>query len=120
MLKGETIPLYGKGDTRRDYTFVGDIVSGVRAALDYDREKYAIINLGCGRTISLDDMVSALEEVLGVRAKVERQPEQPGDVRQTWADIDTAREALGYAPSTSLIEGMGAFRDWLSETGDLK
>lgn len=115
MLGGETIPLYGEGDTRRDYTFIADIVSGVRAAIDYDSESYSIINLGCGRTVSLAEMVAALEEVLGVKALVDRQPEQPGDVRQTWADIGRARDLLGYEPTTSLVDGMAAFRDWLLE-----
>lgn len=117
MLAGEQLPLYGDGDTRRDYTFVGDIVAGVRAALDYEREKYAIINLGCGRAISLGDMVAALQDVMGRTASVERAPEQPGDVPQTWADISKARTELGYVPRTSLREGMTAFRDWLLADG---
>lgn len=117
MLEGEAIPLYGHGDTRRDYTFVADIVSGVRAAMDYAGEPYTIINLGCGRTVSLTEMVQALEEVMGMDASVDRAPEQPGDVPQTWADISKARSELGYAPTTSLREGMTAFRDWLLDEG---
>lgn len=113
MLKGQVLPLYGQGDTRRDYTFVSDIVGGIRAALDYDRTDYTVINLGCGRTVSLMDMVEALEDVLGLDAQVDHGPEQPGDVRQTWADITKAKEELGYEPRTSLREGVAAFRDWL-------
>ena len=113
MLRGEKLQIFGKGDTRRDYTYIADIVSGVRAALDYDRQKYTIINLGCGRAISLGDMVQALERVMGVSAGLERTGEQPGDVPQTWADISKAREELGYDPRTSLEEGMGRFREWL-------
>ena len=115
MLAGDVVPLYGQGDTRRDYTFVADIVAGVRAALDYDREPYAIINLGCGRTVSLREMLAALEDVMGMSARVDHGPEQPGDVPQTWADISRAREALAYEPGTSLHDGMTAFRDWLLE-----
>jgi len=115
MLSGDTVPLYGQGDTRRDYTYVSDIVAGVRAALDYQRERYTIINLGCGRTISLLDMVHALEQVMGTPARVDHGPEQPGDVPQTWADISKARAELGYEPRTTLLEGMAAFRDWLLE-----
>jgi UDP-glucuronate 4-epimerase len=115
ILAGEPIPLYGQGDTRRDYTFVGDIVAGVRAALDYDEQPYSIINLGCGRTVTLAEMVSVLEEVLEREAKIDRLPEQPGDVPQTWADISVAREKLGYDPRTSLREGVAAFKDWLLE-----
>lgn len=113
MLAGERVPLYGQGNTRRDYTFVADIVSGVRAALDYDRERFTIINLGCGRTISLLDMVAALEQVMGIEAAVDYGPEQPGDVPQTWADISKARAELDFEPRTTLVEGMAAFRDWL-------
>ncbi len=117
MLRGEPITIFGDGHTRRDYTYVGDIVSGVRAALDYDRERYTIMNLGCGRAISLADMVEALETVMGRQATVERTGEQPGDVPQTWADISKARAELGYEPRTSLVEGMAAFRDWLLTEG---
>jgi len=113
MLRGEQLPIYGDGDTRRDYTFIGDIVEGVRAALDYDRERYTIMNLGCGRAISLSDMVQALQKVMGLQATIQRTSEQPGDVPQTWADISKARAELRYEPRTSLEDGMAAFRDWL-------
>jgi UDP-glucuronate 4-epimerase len=115
MLGGEPLPLFGAGDTRRDYTFVSDIVSGVRAALDYEGERYTIINLGGGKAISLLDMVQALQEVMGIEAAREHEPEQAGDVPQTWADIGKARRLLGYEPRTSLLDGMAAFRDWLLE-----
>jgi UDP-glucuronate 4-epimerase len=115
MIAGDSIPLYGDGGTRRDYTFVGDIVAGVRAALDYDGERHSIINLGCGRTVTLGEMVAAVEDAFGIRAKIDRLPEQPGDVPQTWADISVARERLGYDPQTSLRDGVAAFKDWLLE-----
>lgn len=116
MLAGKAIPLFGDGTSRRDYTFVADIVTGVRAALDYDAEPYTIVNLGCGRTVSLMEMVQALEEVLGVEARIDRQGDQPGDVPQTWADISKARALFGYEPTTTLIEGVARFREWLIET----
>lgn len=115
MLAGDVVPLYGQGHTRRDYTFVGDIVQGLRAALDYEGERYAIMNLGCGKTVSLVDMIAALEDVMGMRARIDPGPEQPGDVPQTWADISKARRELGYEPKTSLHDGMAVFRDWLLE-----
>jgi UDP-glucuronate 4-epimerase len=115
MLAGQSIPLYGDGRSRRDYTFVGDIVEGIRAALAYDRERYTILNLGAGRTVTLVEMVETLERVLGVRARIERLGEQPGDVPQTWADISRAEERLGYRPKTSLEDGLIAFRQWLEE-----
>jgi UDP-glucuronate 4-epimerase len=117
LLRDERLTLFGDGHTRRDYTYVADIVSGVRSALDYDREQYTIMNLGSGHAISLADMVRALEKVMGIEARVERSAEQPGDVPQTWADISKAQSALGYEPRTSLEQGMTAFRDWLLEEG---
>jgi UDP-glucuronate 4-epimerase len=115
LVRGERIPLFGRGDTRRDYTFVGDIVSGVRAALDYEAERFSIVNLGGGVTVTLAQMVSTLEDVLGIEALVDRQAEQPGDVPQTWADITKARRELGYEPTTSLREGVAAFKSWFLE-----
>jgi UDP-glucuronate 4-epimerase len=119
MARGESIPLYGDGGTRRDYTFIGDIVSGIRAALDYEGAPYSIMNLGRGATVSLADLVAALEDILGVEALIDRQSEQPGDVPQTWADISKARAELGYEPRTSLRDGIAAFVEWLRGEGGL-
>jgi UDP-glucuronate 4-epimerase len=119
MSRGERIPLYGDGGTRRDYTFIADIVAGIRAALDYQAAPYSIINLGRGDTVSLANLVSALEDVLGIEALIERQPEQPGDVPQTWADISKAQAELGYEPRTSLRDGIAAFVEWLRDEGGL-
>jgi UDP-glucuronate 4-epimerase len=113
ILAGEEIPVFGDGSTRRDYTYVGDIVSGILAALNYSGSRYEIMNLGNGNAVSLDDMIRALETVLGRKAIIKRLPEQPGDVPQTYADISKARELLGYAPRTTLVEGMAHFRDWM-------
>ena len=118
MLAGQPIPVFGDGSTRRDYTFVGDIVQGVRAAMDYDRSMYEVINLGNNRTVSLAEMITELERTLGVEARIERLPEQPGDVRETWARIDKARTLLGYQPRMPFATGVGLFTEWLraSET----
>lgn len=113
MLAGEPVPFYGDGTTSRDYTFIDDIIAGVRAALDYQGSSYELINLGNNRTISLAEMVRALEETLGVQAKLDRQPQQPGDVPRTWADIGKAARLLGYAPKTSFREGLRRFVTWL-------
>jgi UDP-glucuronate 4-epimerase len=115
MLAGVPISLYGTGDSRRDYTYVGDIVRGVRAALDYRDEPYVIINLGGGRTVTLTELVSALENALGTKALIEWQGDQAGDVPQTWADISRAAEKLGYEPRTPLEVGLSEFRSWLLE-----
>lgn len=113
MLKGLPIPLFGDGSTRRDYTFIDDIIKGVRAAMAYDASRYEVFNLGNNQTVTLNEMVSGLEQALGVRAVLERRPEKPGDVPQTWASIDRARQLLSYEPSTSYPEGVRRFAEWL-------
>ena len=110
-LQGEPIPIYGDGTTRRDYTYVGDIVRAVRAAMDYREESYAVMNVGSGQPIRLNDMVEALEDVLGRTLDRTHLPEQPGDVPQTWADIRRAQTRLGYEPHVDLREGIRRFLD---------
>jgi UDP-glucuronate 4-epimerase len=113
MLAGEPVPLYGDGSTRRDYTYVGDIVAGLRAAMRYDRTPFEIINLGNNHTVSLMELVRELEGVLGLTAVIDRRPDQPGDVSQTWANIDKARRLLGYEPATAFAEGLRHFAEWI-------
>lgn len=113
MVAGEPIPVFGDGSTRRDYTFVADIVAGVRRAMMYDRSLFEVINLGNNQTVSLTELIEALEDVLGVKASIDRQPQQPGDVPQTWAAIDKAHTLLEYDPRTPLRQGLTAFVDWL-------
>jgi UDP-glucuronate 4-epimerase len=113
MLASQPIPVFGDGSTRRDYTFVGDIVRGVRAAMVYDGSMYEVMNLGNNRTVSLMELIAAIESALGIRARIEHLPEQAGDVPQTWACIDKARALLGYDPQTPLATGIEHFADWL-------
>lgn len=112
MLRGEKIPVFGDGSTRRDYTFVGDIVAGIRLAMQYDQSPYEIFNLGNNHTVSLAEMIETLEKTLGIKAGIDRQPMQPGDVPQTYADLEKSRRLLGYAPKTSFPEGVAAFAEW--------
>ena len=114
MLGGRPVPMFGDGTTRRDYTFIDDIVAGVRSAMAYERTRYEVINLGNNETLSLADMIRGLETALGVSATIQRLPEEPGDVPQTWARIDKARALLGYQPRTSYDEGLRRFADWLA------
>ncbi|HEX2949391.1 MAG TPA: GDP-mannose 4,6-dehydratase [Armatimonadota bacterium] len=116
MLKGDEIPVFGDGSTRRDYTFVADIVHGIRAAMTYDKSNYEIINLGNNRTVSLKQLITSLENALGIAAKYRSLPTQPGDVPQTWADISKAHMLLGYQPQTSLEQGLACFADWLRKS----
>ncbi|MDZ4796650.1 MAG: GDP-mannose 4,6-dehydratase [Bryobacteraceae bacterium] len=120
MTAGYPIPFYGDGSTRRDYTFVDDITSGIAAAMNYTSSGYEVFNLGNDRTVTLKELVSGLEEALGVRAAIDWQPEQPGDVPQTWADISKAKRMLGYNPATTLQSGLARFADWyLNSARDL-
>jgi UDP-glucuronate 4-epimerase len=109
-----SVPLYGDGSTRRDYTYVDDIVSGIRAAMDYTASGYEVFNLGNHRTVSLLEMISVIEDALGARAVLDRQPEQPGDVPQTYADIGKARALLNYEPATDFRTGISRFVSWLA------
>src|SRR5215471_2789019 len=109
---GKSIPVFGDGTTRRDYTYVDDIISGVRAAIDYDQSNYEVINLGESRTVELRELISLLERALGKKAQINRQPLQPGDVPQTFADIEKARRLLNYDPQTQIEDGIRKFVDW--------
>jgi UDP-glucuronate 4-epimerase len=109
---GRPIPLFGDGGTRRDYTYIDDITSGVRAAMSYDQTMFEIINLGESQTVELGRLVELLEQSLGKRAVIERQPGQPGDVPITCANIDKARRLLGYDPQTKIETGIKRFVEW--------
>ncbi len=111
---GEELPLFGDGGSRRDYTYIDDIVSGVMAAMRVN-PRYEIINLGESRTTSLTSLVSLLEIALGKKAKCRFLPEQPGDVPVTYADISKATRLLGYQPSTPIEEGIRKFVSWFQD-----
>jgi len=111
ITNGETIPFYGDGNSRRDYTYVEDIVAGVRSAMDRD-DGYAIYNLGGAATTSLSALVEQLAEILGKPAKLDRQPDQPGDVPITYADVSLAERELGYRSQTPIADGLTKFCSW--------
>lgn len=113
--EGKPIPVFGDGTTRRDYTFIDDIIAGVRAAIDYAGSEYEVINLGESRTVELRELISLLEKELGAAAKIDHQPLQPGDVPQTFADVTKARRLLGYNPQTQIEEGIHRFVEWFRE-----
>jgi UDP-glucuronate 4-epimerase len=112
--EGKPIPVFGDGTTRRDYTYIEDIIAGVRASIDYTASDYEAINLGESRTVELRELISLLERELGRPAVIERQPMQPGDVPQTYADISKARRLLGYNPQTQIEEGIRRFVQWFN------
>ena len=99
--RGEPITVFGDGSSRRDYTFIDDIVAGVVAAIErITPGVYEIYNLGGTVTISLGELIETIETIVGKRAVIERKPDQPGDVPITFANVERARAALGYQPTT--------------------
>lgn len=110
--EGRPLDQYGDGGTERDYTYIDDIVQGVRAALFYEERPFEIFNLGESETTKLRDLIAAIEAALGKKAEIRRLPEQPGDVPRTFADISKARKLLGYQPTTKISEGIPRFVEW--------
>ncbi len=109
---GRPIPVFGDGTTRRDYTYIDDIIAGVRASIDYDASDYEVFNLGESQTVELNQLIALLEKELDRHAIVERHPLQPGDVPQTFADVEKARRLLGYDPRTKIEDGIRRFVEW--------
>lgn len=113
--ENKPIPVFGDGTTKRDYTFIDDIVSGIRAAIAYDKTPYEIINLGGGEPVSLSRMIEVIERTLGKKAIIDRKPMQKGDVDKTVADIRKAERLLGYNPQTRFTDGIAKFIAWWKE-----
>lgn len=112
MSEDKPIPMFGDGTSRRDYTYIDDIISGVVGAMHYDSSLFEIINLGGSNTVELRRLVELLENALDKRASIDHQPEQPGDVPLTFADVSKARRLLGYEPSTPIEPGIERFSEW--------
>lgn len=115
---GKSIPFYGDGSTKRDYTFFTDIIEGVVASIDRDLG-FEIFNLGESATTTLAELVGHIEKALGRKAVLDRQPMQPGDVEMTCADISKAKKLLGYNPHTPVEQGIPAFVEWYKANSDL-
>jgi UDP-glucuronate 4-epimerase len=109
--RGEPVPMFGDGTTRRDYTFVGDVVDGIIRAVDQCTGHH-LYNLGNSHPIVLTDLVDAIALALGKTPIIQHLPEQPGDVRQTYADISRAANELGYAPKTPISDGLARYIAW--------
>ena len=129
MMKGEPIDVYNNGDMMRDFTYIDDIIEGVVRLLDQpatsspdwkadtpdaasSNAPYRIYNIGNNNPEQLMDMISYLEEAMGKKAVINYKPMQPGDVYQTYADIDALEQAVGFKPSTSLQDGLQKFTAW--------
>lgn len=109
---GETIELYGDGSTKRDYTFVLDLVAGISSAIEIQPPGFEVVNLGRSNPVTLHEMIETIESALGKSAKIINKPMQNGDVPYTYADIDKARRLLNYEPTTSFETGIIEFVNW--------
>lgn len=115
MINNEAIPLFGDGTTKRDYTYVSDIVDGIMASINWVQNNtnvYEIFNLGNSNPVSLIDMIKTIEKKLEIHAIIDKLPMQKGDVDITYADISKANTILGYQPKVSFDEGIENFITW--------
>ncbi len=116
IYEGKPVPVYGDGSSRRDYTYIDDIINGLNASINTELS-YEVLNLGESKTIGLTELINIIEENLNKKAKIEWLPLQPGDVPITFADISKARKLLGYNPGVDIKEGIKRFTDWFTEHG---
>ncbi|MDF1526637.1 MAG: GDP-mannose 4,6-dehydratase [bacterium] len=114
IINGDPITLFGDGSSRRDYTYVDDIIDGVIRSLDRV-QGFEIFNLGESRTVGLLEMVSILEDAIGLKADLRYEPDQPGDVPITYADVSKAGRVLGYKPAVPIEEGIRRMVKWLKD-----
>jgi len=115
LLHGRPITVYGDGTSRRDYTYVDDIVDGLVRAIGREFG-YEIINLGRSDTVVLNDLVTILEQAIGCTATIEHQPERPGDVPATYADVEKSRRLIGFDPQVNIREGSRRYIEWYRRT----
>lgn len=115
LLKDEPITIYGNGTTRRDYTYVNDIVEGIIGAMHYSETNYELVNIGNNQTIQLIDLIKELELAFQKPAKLVFMDEQEGDVPATFADVSKAYNLFGYKPKWEIREGLREFANWLKE-----
>ena len=122
MIEGKEIPMFGDGTTSRDYTYIDDIVDGIKKScyyVMYNNDVYEILNLGNSSPISLKEMIDVIGKVVGITPVIKQLPMQLGDVDKTYADISKARKLIGYNPKTSFKEGIQNFVNWYKENQEL-
>lgn len=115
--EGKPIPVFGDGTTRRDYTYIDDIIAGITAAMNYNASPFEVINLGESQTVELRYLIELIEKALGKRAIIDRKPVQAGDVPITFADVSKAQRLLGYHPRTKIEDGIKKFVEWFKNQG---
>lgn len=114
IIEGREIEKFGDGTSKRDYTYIDDIVKGVVTALDRNH-RYEIFNLGNSQTVELNKFIEIVENLTGKKAKIRQMPKQPGDVEKTFADVSKAKKMLSYNPKTSFRAGMESFVKWFEK-----
>jgi UDP-glucuronate 4-epimerase len=114
IMEGKSVQLFNHGDMQRDFTYVDDVVEGTLRVLDRPA-RYAVYNIGNHQPVALLDYIAALEAALGKKARLEMKPMQPGDVKATYADTTSLRNAVGFAPSTPLAIGLQRFAAWFKQ-----
>lgn len=113
---GKPIDKYGDGSTRRDYTFINDIVGGIIGSLHYRTGPICdIFNLGGSQNVSLNDLIATIEQALGKQATINQLPDQPGDVPITSADVSKARDLIGFKPTTTIAQGVPKYVEWFRD-----
>lgn len=117
ILDGEPIPVFNNGDMRRDFTYVDDIVAGILGGLGKppsgaNDAPHRVYNIGNNNSEPLMRFISVIEDALGKKAEIDFQPMQPGDVKETYADIDATKKDFGFSPSTTIDQGIPKFVDW--------
>jgi UDP-glucuronate 4-epimerase len=113
---GKPIDKYGEGHTKRDYTFISDIVDGIMGAVGFEGQPLcSIYNLGGSQTVSLNEMISSIESAVGKTAIINQMPEQPGDVPLTSADVSKATRDLNFKPTTHIEQGIPRFVEWFRQ-----
>ena len=120
MLNGEPIEIYGDGSALRDFTYVDDIVAGLRAAMTHRERPFTPVNFARGEQVQLITVVEALQDALGLEATIEFGPPVRGDVPQTWGSIERAAAELGYQPATDLRTGLSAARPWFERVAAVR
>lgn len=122
MLENKEIPMFGDGSTSRDYTYIDDIVDGIIKSCNYCLNHegiYEILNLGNSKPITLREMINIIGKVLKIEPRIQELPMQPGDVERTYADINKAKEMIGYEPKTAFEDGIINFVNWYKENKNL-
>jgi len=109
--QGEKIPMYGDGSSRRDYTYIDDLIEGILSVVHHHKG-FDLYNLGESQATSLKELIHLIEKALGKEARIERLEPQPGDVSITYADITKAKRLLGYQPKVKIEEGIKRFVEW--------